>query len=457
MKKSITVFNGSRLLMALAALSMTLQFSACTSGGEQNDVEAVQDVEGMGGEEVAQEDEALLSDSLPEDALGTDTEMMTALDEGTAPAPTDVNLDDSAIGEETDIASLEENNSTLDDLSSLDSTPATETTSSYDNSSADLATTDSMASEPAEEPAPRANIPLQKVASTPWKVSGKWVNGIYFARPGDTLQSISSTLYGEDRTDELAKINPTYQRREPRPGDKVYYASSRRPDDNAQILTWYEENGIAPQIYVTKDGENIRTVAKNLLGFDGAWKEVWSTNSVESKGAVDGGEELRYWPSAPVPTQTLADNSNNMEQGPAGGMQMPPAPEEQPMDQMANNEFNPSAEPPPMDMAQNDMLPPPSMDESNDLPPPPQDPMMAMNDSELPPPPPPPMEEMAPPPPPPTSSSMTSETQEMDEDTMMALGTIALAAVGVAALLVVRRRRRQKELENQFDSTHVGT
>lgn len=433
--------------MAAAGLGMILNFSACSFGGEQNDVEQIQDVESLESADMLGGDDALLSDTLPEDSLG---------DVASTPPPAEAPNDEFNF----DAAATTPDTSALPDAPppmSFDDSAATETPPS--DMSAEPTDSFAMNDEPAESsdfsepppaPAPKTFIPLQKVAETPWKSGSRWVNAIYFARPGDTLDGISQMLYGEDRTDELQRINPTYKTREPRPGDKVYYSSTRRPDDSSQILTWHEENGIAPQVYVTQEGENIRTLSQQLLGYEGAWKEVWSSNAVESKTTMTAGTELRYWPAAPAGQQMAA---NNMDTPPAtDSMQMPPS-----------GEMPPAADlPPPVeDMAQNqlpapgDLPPPPSMDGMSDLPPPPD---MAMGDL---PPPPPPMDNFPPPPPPPAPeqnmAGMSEESGQMDEDTMMALGVVAAAAAGIAALLVIRRRRKQKEMENQFGETHVGT
>ena len=51
-----------------------------------------------------------------------------------------------------------------------------------------------------------------------------------------------------------------------------------------------------------------------------------------------------------------------------------------------------------------------------------------------------------------------AEHTGMDEDQMMALGVVAVAAAGIAALLVARKRRKQKDMEQQIgESTQVGS
>lgn len=482
MKEFSLDFSRSRLVLVVFAMGVAVHFSGCTSGSEQNDVEAIQDVEGSETESQAAAgddgttptdapagDDALLSESFPEDALGSSA----ATDGAETPSDPAATVDDLSLDPGADTALLD---APAADASStepaLDLPPAmaeeTPPTPTIDESSmapaedlSQIASTE-VPSEPApEEPAPaKPNIPLQKIASAPWQYKGKWVNGVYFARPGDSLSSISQLVYGESRVSELKKINPTYSGRGPKPGEKVYYVSSKRPDDSSKVMTWHEESGQAPQIYVAKAGDNIRTVSKDLLGYDGAWKEVWSSNlMVESKGKLDEGTELHYWPTVaaapPAPTPDMSQQASAEQlPPPAPDMAMPPPPAP---------DANALPPPPAPDMAASGELPPPDMG-SSELPPPPppmEDPMQQQANNDLPPPPP-PMDMAPPPPPPPVDVAESSEPAAatpgaMDEDTMMALGTAAIAAAGIAGLMVVRRRRKQRELESQFgDSTHVG-
>lgn len=283
------------------------------------------------------------------------------------------------------------------------------------------------------KPAPRT---LQKMAASPWKVGSKWVNGIYFARPGDSLGSISQTIYGDDRTKELKKINPTYNNRDVKPGDKVYYASVIRPDDNGQIQTYFEEKNIPSKTYVSKPGDNIRKVSQELLGYPEAWKEVWSYNTLESKQDIGEGVELRYWEAqahmgAPT-TPVMAD------QAPA----TPPPMQEDPMMAQTPPPPPPQDLPPPPDMGQNMA--------ANDLPPPPPP---------MDPPPPPPME-MAPPPPPPPppmqQMATTEDTSSSEQDQTLAMGAIGVMVLGAVALIMVRRKRKQREMDQALGETHVG-
>lgn len=441
----------NKRLVWLAALGLALHLTACTSSDKSSDVVDVgDDIEAATEDPSGGSDDALLSDSLPEESLGDENEMAESAAEPSLETP----------AEPTDTASLEEaapaeppsmvtepipTESALEPSATVTDSapPAAAETQPAEDMSAMTASTEHEQEQVEEKPAPRPSVPLQKMATKPWKVGQTWFNAIYFARPGDTLASVSQSIYGEDKTALLKKGNPTYKSRDLKPGDKVYYNSPRRPDDGETMVTFYEEAGLQPEIYVAKPGDNIRAVSKDLLGFDNAWKEVWSSNlAVESKGAIPEGTELHYWRSvaaAAPPAQA------NMEAPP----EMPAAPDMPPPPDMNAQQAANDLPPPPPPMP--DMPPPPPM-EAAPPPPPPQ----AM---EPPPPPPPPMEAVPPPPPPPSARAKNQVEEEvtgMDEDTMITLGMVAIGAAAVAALLVVRRRKKAKEMENHLDSTHVG-
>ncbi len=379
-----------------------------------------------GDDSLALSGDSVASDQLPEDALGetnTTTETTTTTTES-SPA-------DQATTEQTDVATSTE---TLpaDPFASTD-TPSSDTTAMVESStSTDSSTTVVDSGSAAEETPKKANVPLQKVATAPWKVGKTWFNTVYFARPGDSLSSISQMIYGADKTKELKKGNPTFSSRDVKPGEKVYYNSPHRTDDSSRIITYYEDNGIAAQTYVAKPGDNIREVAKNVLGYDNAWKEVWSTNAVDSKGMLTEGTELRYWPGTAVAAAPSTPAANPEIAGSGQGQTAPP-----PMEQQA-----PSLPPPPSfdeappQQAQGEIPPPPMPDQAQ------QDMAMA--------PPPPPEEHMAPPPPPPPVEAINPPAPQqhaeeaaptgMDNDTTMALAVVGLAAAGLAILIVMRKK-----------------
>lgn len=481
-----------KIVILLACLGLAFQQTSCTSNDSQADSEVAVDVdsadleklEGEGGE-IADE-ESLGGGQLPEEALGEKTEIAKA-DEVSADAPgfADTPTEDIAEAssekvmdapppESSSAAPSDVVTSVSDSLppdpfapsDAVSSEPATSqqsitepskkaarsdqpktgTFSGYDSgstaateSSASTTYVDSGSSEPVVK---KQSASLQKIATEPWKVGKTWFNAVYFARPGDSLAGISQLIYGADKTKEIKKGNPLFSSRDVRPGDKVYYNSPNRPSDSTSLLTYYEDNGMAPEVYVAKPGDNIRKVAKNLLGYEGAWKEIWASNSVESKGALNEGTELRFWkgnmvaaaPKAPAAPQTPQE----VAAAPAAPPPEIPAPS---MEEQA----------PPPSQAQMDIPPPPTQEAVADIPPPP--PEM-------------PSAEQMPPPPPVQAMNSPSEGEaieegaegESDQNITMALGVVGLAAAGLAVLIVMRKKRKQKELDMQaMENTHVGT
>lgn len=473
------------ILVFFASLALVSHLVGCTSQGEKSEGgDEVSDVEALADESAPvtaapTDAPAATSETLPEDALGaapTDgaaapNESVAALpptDAAPAPAP----------------APVEGDGLSLEAPAPAPVDPAATVTDQQPPVSTEAAPSETASIEPppaATEPPPAEAKPvasLQKVDEKPRTVDGLLLNGVYLARPGDNLKKISKMIYGEDRGKELKKANPALKFRGPKPGEKVYYHSVKRADDAERVVNFYEESGLAPETYTAKAGDNIRKVSKQLLGYDNAWKEVWSTNSVESKGELTEGTELKYF----SPTQVAALKGTEApaaaaEAAPAAPPAMneatlPPPPEHH--DQNAESLPPPpppvesappptQAElppPPPVESApatgtaSSDLPPPPpSMDAAADLPPPPPEPQAAMNDI---PPPPPPMEAS----PSASGSGRKKKAHDeggMDEDTTMALGAVAVIAAGAAAMLVVRRKRKQKDMESNFDSTHVGT
>lgn len=172
--------------------------------------------------------------------------------------------------------------------------------------------------------APTNYLPLLKIKDVPFERDGALMNRVYIARAGDTLDGVSQKIYGSDRVGDLRRWNPTV-RRSPKVGEKIYYNSPRDPQDSSRMLTYYEDVGAAPQVHVTREGDNIRELGRSLLGHNDGWKEIWSTNlDVASKGELPAGIELKYWPetSAPVAAPVLAQTQTPP---PVDPMAMPPA------------------------------------------------------------------------------------------------------------------------------------
>ncbi|MEM7645809.1 MAG: hypothetical protein AAF203_02765 [Pseudomonadota bacterium] len=167
-------------------------------------------------------------------------------------------------------------------------------------------------------------VPVVKIKTDPFFRNQRLMNAVYIARPGDNFDEISQKLFGSDRTSDL-KADNTHLAKGIDPGDKIYYNSPNRPDDRAQLKFFYNDNGLPPQYYTTRSGDNMRRLGSKLLGFPDGWKEVWAINqNVDSKTILPGGVQLRYWtgneskPSMEISMNDPQEIGNGFENQPAG-------------------------------------------------------------------------------------------------------------------------------------------
>jgi LPXTG-motif cell wall-anchored protein len=472
-----------QLIIFLAALTLVMTHTACTSsdtsaeGGEQIASEEGGDVpaENVEGDPNASVDGSTASNELgsPEtvaegnlnDPNAQPTDPNTAqVSDPNAQAAVDPNAQPPAEATPAPVETLANN-----------TTPPTETAPPPTETLPPAAITEAPPAPVESKPA--VVVEYKKMETTPWAVGGKMMNTVYFARPGDTLDSVAEKVFGDKtRAKELKKANKAIAKRKLRAGDKIYYNSPTRTDDSSKIITYFEDKGMQPQTYTAKEGDNLRTVAKEFLGFKDAWKEVWASNGFDSNRKLDPGTEIKYWKEdtsaasmatnsevAPgntnpgagsdVPPTPPTDMANTMPPPPpAGELPPPPTPD------MASN-----PPPPPPDMGSNPPPPPPDM--AMNPPPPPPPPDMGSN----PPPPPPPDMGSNPPPPPPDTNAAAEVKQSMPASEESAEGmagmdqdTIIMAAGGAAVLLalaifIVRRKNRQREqFEQAMNETQVG-
>jgi hypothetical protein len=308
--------------------------------------------------------------------------------------------------------------------------PAIEPPPVVPSSSEQVAGTDPVPEAPAAQPAVFA--PLLKIKDAAFTAKdGTLLNRVYLGRKSDTVKNVAKKLYGsESKAKDLKNWNATLKSRNIKVGDKVYYASVKNPTDQA-MLTYYEELGVAPQVYVTqKAGENLRDLSKEFLGNKDSWKEIWVTNkSLESKGKLSVGSELKYWPESVVAAAEAA----------ASGSGAPPTNTETPAAN-ANNAGLPESLPPAPDVAASTPPPPP--------PEPTAAPVAAAAPVVEPPPPP------APPPPKvaketqkPTKLDPPSEFAGADDDSIMMAGLAGLLLLAGAITFVVIRRSRSKKMD----------
>ena len=468
MKKNILV-----LLLTVGLLALN---GGCTSKESQEEDQTIENAD-------VEKIETIDSAEMPADAGEVAATETPAADAPAAPAEDaslEASLNDPAMSTDAPAEppppEVATNTPTIDEtsLAGNDAAPVTDAQLAPDPAlSADASTTSteitetpvvdtSMAMADSVQPTPVAKpaaggSPLLKISgTTPYQSKdGGWINTVYVARPGEKLEDISMKIFGADKTKDLKAIkeNSYLKWRAARGGDKIYYVSPNRPDDSAKTLMYYEDMGMVPETYVAKKGDNLKKVSKELLGYDGAWKEVWTSNAVDSKVSLKEGEMLRFWKSG---GEVMAMTPPSPP--PAGATVMDSSQAPQPTAMTT---------PPPADTAS---LPPPPADSGASLPPPPDasappaDPMAAATtDTAVPPP---PTEDAPPPPPPPVedgtdvAAADTGEKKDLDEaaaeeeeggalndDAMMSMAALGVL-VALLAFVIIRKKKQKSQMNN---------
>lgn len=434
---------GKKILILLLCTLSALYLTNCTSKGASGDGDSAleESAEETSSSEVVAEGDGAPTETAPSDGTITDAPVAEITAPETSPAsesPPSVSNDNSLSSNSipTPPPSNESLSSTSNDASGAPSIP-------QPSSEFTPAPEEKQAAKP-------TSAPYQKVASEPFEKNGKLMNTVYLARPGDTWSKVAAKVLNDKTSSKtLKKWNSSLSHRELKAGDKVYYNSLNRSDDSSKILTYYEDKGDIPKTYVSKKGDNLRAVAKELFGKSDFWKELWATNAVDSKGALSAGTELRYWKgsdsageSAPAMAKTEAHSNVAMNEPPPPPTTMEPPP------------------PPPPQMM-NEPPPPPPPQPVAEVPPPPPPPPAEMNNN-IPP----------PPPPPPPASHETAKGNGMEEEHEGEGGgglglpsgdmlPLLLGGVGVLVLLVILiviKKRKSAAMDDQaFDEkTHVG-
>jgi hypothetical protein len=479
------------ILVSLLAASLFVFNVSCTSSAtptddqqvENADIEKIESIDG--GEEVTSTVdapaetptepslEASLNDPATDSTASTDATASTETtdvppaDAASTPTIDDKNLTD-APPPVTDAQlapdpALESSTSSETSISTLTETPLVDTPTTESTTSI----TNYVEPTPVSKPA--ASVPMKKVLEViPYQdKSGGWVNTLYIARPSEKLADISMKIFGADKSKDLKAIseNRYLKSRSVRAGDKIYYVSPNRPDDSTRTISFYEDMGMIPETYVAKEGESLRKISKELLGYDNAWKEIWATNGVTSKTTLKDGETLRYWKagaemmtSTPPSPPPVAENSANVATQPpqtTATMSPPPEPMQLPSPPADSNASLP---PPPTDAA---AVPPPA-DSNASLPPPPTDaaavpppPVEDASASVPPPPPPPPVEEV------PAVEAATDEAKGKDRleaeaeeeeeglnsDALMSMGALGVL-VALLAFVIIRKKKQKSQINN---------
>ena len=257
----------------------------------------------------------------------------------------DEGLDNEFIGEDEDFSSAErdyedyeENTEDYSATESIQTDIPEENIAQEDTSTTELNKIETeVNTEEPKAPIQKQRASLNKIITIPYKKAGKTINAVYIARPDEDLTSISQKIYGRNEEDQLLQINTHLQNRSVVVGDKIYYNSPNRPNDNNKVLFYYQDNGISPSYYNLSPGDNIRTVASQLLGHPKSWKEIWATNpNLKSKSEVTTSLSIAYWPQSA--TQIAYNNP------PAPDQPSQPQPNEEPLQTPENLDLTPSPE-----------------------------------------------------------------------------------------------------------------
>ena len=307
-------------------------------------------------------------------------------------------------------------------------------------------------------------VPVKKMKAQPFQRAGANLNRLYVVRQGESMDAVAQKLYGNPAESEtLYSFNPHFRGKSIKVGDKIYYQSPRRRDDQ-RMMTYYEDVGMNPQYYTSQPGDNIRKVAKQLLGHDRSWMELYATNEmVDSKNAIPAGLQIRYWPEGgSAPIMAMNNTPPPMEEPPA--MEDP-----DPMmqdDGMALSEPEPMPVPDTMAMDDSEAFPeedPNNMGEEDFD----QQPQAPPTTAQVSPPPPPKPLSPPPPPPPPRAAAQPPAAKPSfaknnvpsdplavmgDDSTMMgALGGLLILAA-IIVLIFIRRNRAKRV---NFSQTQV--
>lgn len=432
-----------KILSLLLILGLMVNVGCTSSNDESPDSEAADaadtDEEGeevvegeeSGEEEVAEEGAEESDDFATDEEVVADAGEEEAVADGTAEEsvkPTD----DVATSEELPAESLEETGDgsqiVAEDGTGMEGTELADGSVSespaaeegvFDNTSSEApAETASAYTGGGYEEAPKT-IPVKKIADTPFNKNGMLLNTVYLARSGDDINSISQKIFGSDNSASLLQANPNLAKGV-KVGDKVYYNSPKRSQDSQRMLTYYEDNGLVPQSYVAKSGDNIRKISKNLLGDSSSWKEVWATNmAVDSKDELAEGTELRYWPEGSMPVAAAAP-------APEFVAEAPPAPEAPQMPEPVTEAPIIAGDPSQAPAAGDDFALPDDMANAG----------AAGTVANEPP----------PPPPPPTSAPQKSVASNDEKDLTFMLSAGGLLLVGVGVLLGIIRKGRSRKM-----------
>ncbi len=437
----------SLLSLFLAAIVATTV--SCSSGDKDGDAASSDVAEATSDStDAAANPDAIASDTPPADgAAATD---QAAVD-GTTPPADSMAADPSAIDPNVAVATPDNNppadpNAPPADPNAAVTTPpadataqaspapdaaaspAPETASNdlFGGAAATTADSATNSAPPADEKPKKAM--LAHIKSKPFKKGGQLLNTVYLAREGDTIDSVSDKLFGENKVKQMKKANPALKANL-NAGDKVYFNSPNRADDAEKMMTVYEDQGLPATTYTSKDGDTLKSLAMEWYGSEGSFKEIYAINkNLSSTTELPAGTDLQYWPAS-VNIVAYAKKDAGTQVADNGA---PPAIPE-PAPAAANTA--PMTPPPVPNMAQNQMPPSPN----NGMPG-----AGTMNNGMNPPPPPPDLNAPAFPPPPSAMKKKAMPAEAVDKDTIMYAVAAGILLIGGGTLVAIRRRSAKR-------------
>lgn len=135
--------------------------------------------------------------------------------------------------------------------------------------------------QPKAEPKPVAEALPQAVVR-----NGSTLNRFYFARKGDTAESVAELVYGStDRAAEIVGWNGPTENWVA--GAPLYYRSEAMPEDK-NLVSYYFEKGIASEEVVAEAGEDLKDIALRRYGSADSWPELAAASGIRGYSITPG-------------------------------------------------------------------------------------------------------------------------------------------------------------------------
>ncbi len=135
-----------------------------------------------------------------------------------------------------------------------------------------------------------------KIADTPFKKNGYWMNAYHFIRANESWEDVSRLIYDRsDRASLIAAWNPDVALKA---GALVYYNSPFRADDSSEMKNLAADFGIPTERVVVQKGNWLSTIAGERYGSVEGWREIASLNrdKLSSPDKIEVGQELEVLP-----------------------------------------------------------------------------------------------------------------------------------------------------------------